>query len=739
MKYARIFINQVNRRIDQPYDYQIPDELENKVRRGVRVAVPFSRGRKLYEGFVIETADHSDYADKIRPIKYVIDDKPVLTETEIKLCLYICRRYCSLFYEALTLFTAPVKIVKKSVKTNSGEKQTVLSAYRKNEKIYTLTEAGRQAETAGKVMRRILDLLKHRDYTDSEMKELLGNTAVSRKKMIERGWIRCIERPEVFESGVAVEENPMDGLSGDAQVIYQKYIEHSEQKPGKPAFFSGLNHNDAFDFYLAAAAEAAEAGQSALILYPEIVYAEKFREKFYRTFGNAGAIYHGDLPQAEKYRIFSGIRSGQIRVILGSRTALFLPYINLGLIVCDEINDLSFYSDMPPHYHVGSLVRVLSKMTGADLLIRESVPSVAFICRVNGDTAEMLSVDDSDFVLPSSRIVDMQAEMKSGNIDFMSYALKSAIDEVLKEGKSVLLMHNRRGYNSYVFCRDCGTAEKCETCGTAYKTRRDGSLVCPICGRTKPMPKICPKCGSRHIRAMGLGIDQVCESLKSRYPDKHILKLDAETVGNDDFHELNKEIAEGAYDIIVGTRMLLKPFDYPKVGLAAVILADSEINGGYYDSAEAAFSLYARFLGLSAERRLIQTYEPDNPTILAIAGKNAGDFYSSELTYRKMMAYPPFGHLYYFFIFGPEDNRVRSDAENLYRELQSGLKLPRTRIYQPSFRRIRQGTGDAEWQIVVKTPQVRAISKEIRRLISEGVFENIQSKTALSVDPPIGR
>jgi len=728
---AKVILKQTNKRLDEPYDYRIPEEMAEAVRPGVRVVAPFGLGDRLLEGFVLEIAAGTDYPGELKALAAVIDREPVLTPEQLSLCLWMRRQCCALFYEVLALFTHPVKVVRRGGGLAAYDGSTI-----RPEKMYRLTEEGRQAKTRGKNMQAILALLAQGDVSEDEIKERLGDAASSRRDLMKKGWIAEYEHPVVREDRPVYAAGSFPAaLTEPAAALYREYTQC--RQPGKPAFFYiGDDAPEGFDLTLKLAADALAAGGSALILFPENGIAAKYAARFSEVFGGAGAIAQGRMNQQEKHRLYTQVREGRVRAVMGTPTALFLPFVNLKTILVEREGDPAYVVATAPHYHTEQVAAHYARITGASIVLTAAVPSMETAWAVGQGQVTAVGCPDQGSG-KTVELVDMQGEMRRGNLDFMSGSLVQAMEEALAAGQMVLLMLNRLGYATYTFCRDCGHVAKCPRCGVSLRATRDGRLTCPYCGYGEKLTRTCPQCGSRRFRPMGFGLDQAWERLTERYPQTAILRLDAQAVRRKgDWLRINREIAAGRWQVVVGTRALLKGFDYPQVGLAAAILIDGDLNQQGYRAAESVYRLYRRFFALSAGRAMAQTYAPEDGTLEAIAAGDDEVFFKAERFYRQAMGYPPFGHLVFLSVFGKEEARVKGDAWTLYRELEKAdWRGADHTVYKPAAAGVRPGSGKAQWRVVVKARQEEAVLDTLWACIKAGHIESLASQVSVEMDP----
>jgi primosomal protein N' (replication factor Y) len=736
VKIAEVFLNQTNKRIDTFYDYRIPADLAEQVVPGVRVTVTFGRGMRLLEGFVIRVKDASDFEESLKPICSVIDEKPVLTACQMALCSWMRDYYCARFYEVLGLFVNPVHVQKRSAAVKDGEVREDYAAYSVTQRVYSITEEGRGVSKTGPKMQGILDLLRTRDCTAAEIKALLGDVAASRRRLEEKGWITARSAaPEAPAAAGPLSEVHLDDESG---ALYSQYMHRAA--PGIPVFFYIQDPEKRFDLYCRAIADClAESGQ-AFLIYPEISISLENQTAFYTRFGDAGAIYHGKLTKRERYLLFERARAGSLKVVMGSRAALFLPLADPKLIIVDEPMDASYSAPAMPRFQTHTVAAAYARFAGARLITGGAVPSVADMQDARSGDLLLLGEAATD-TGPVPELVDMQAEMRAGHLDFMSRSLRAKLEAAVAGGGRALLMLNRRGYATYAFCRSCGHVERCPACGVTLRVYGDKTLRCPYCGRKKPMTSRCPQCGSRRYQPMGLGIEQVTTILKERYPQWRILQIDGSSVRSYEAYEaLKARIAQGQWDVITGTRILIRGFDFGSVALAGALLVDSELNLGDYTSGERTYQLYRRFFALSTGGAVLQTYDSQNTTAMALASGNFEDFWQGEWRYRKALGYPPAGHLVLFTLMGDEKNGLLDDAWALKKDLTEALKRASIQggytLYDPALSGTGREGSHARCKLLAKMKDLTAFTRAVQAVIAAGGIEGLAAKVGIEIDPP---
>jgi len=494
----------------------------------------------------------------------------------------------------------------------------------------------------------------------------------------------------------------------------------------QPILLHGVTGSGKTEVYLHAAAEAARRGKQSLILVPEIALTPQMVRRFFARFPGEVGLVHSKLSEGERYDTWRRARAGRLKVVIGARSALFTPLPALGLIVLDEFHDSSYHQTEPPFYDAVRAAEALAHFAGAACVFGSATPPVAY--RYHAERGafrlvtlkERISAESPDsarrLTLPPVQVVDMREELKAGNRHIFSRALQESIAEVLSRGEQAILYLNRRGSATYVFCRECGYTLKCPKCDSPLTLHTTGGerLLCHRCGYTRHVPKICPQCGSSHIRAYGLGSEQVEREVSRLFPQARTLRWDWETTRRKNAHEIIlSHFASHRADVLIGTQMLAKGLDLPLVTLVGMVLADVGLALPDPFAEERVFQLLMQVAGRAGRskrggRVILQTFQPEHPAIRFASLHDYEGFYAREMAYRQELGYPPFTRLARLEFRSPRSSEAESAALRLADVLRAHIAKERrveTSLIGPAPCFFSRVGGEYRWQVVVRAPK----------------------------------
>ena len=428
-----------------------------------------------------------------------------------------------------------------------------------------------------------------------------------------------------------------------------------DEKKNSMFLLKGVTGSGKTEVYMQAIASVINAGRTAIMLVPEISLTKQIIDRFIGRFGAEDvAVLHSRLSDGERHDEWMRIRRGDVKIVIGARSAVFAPLDDIGIIVMDEEHETTYKSDMTPKYETAEVaIKRLREHQGV-FLMGSATPSVVSWNRASEGIYEKLELTEryNKVMLPDVEVVDMREELKSGNSGLFSAKLKSETDRALSAGRQVILFLNRRGYSSFVSCRECGEVIRCPDCGISMTYHKgENRLICHYCGRSRRLPDVCPSCGSRYIKYFGSGTEQVEEAAKEQFPGYSIARLDFDTVRRKgSMEKIINSFSAGETDILIGTQLVAKGLDFRNVGLVGIMSADTTLNIPDFRSPERTFQLITQAAGRAGRgdekgRVIIQTYSPDNYAVMAAASQNYEAFYSDEIKLRQFMSYPPYSDL----------------------------------------------------------------------------------------------
>jgi len=453
----------------------------------------------------------------------------------------------------------------------------------------------------------------------------------------------------------------------------------------------GVTGSGKTEVYMQAIATCIKAGRTAIMMVPEISLTRQIIDRFIGRFGSENiAVLHSRLSQGERYDEWKRIREGKARIVIGARSAVFAPLSDIGVIIMDEEHEATYKSDMTPRYDTAEVAIKRARAYGAAVIMGSATPSVTTYQRSREGIFRLLSLKKryNEVDLPEVSVVDMRAELKAGNRSVLSREMYSTMKETLEAGKQVILFLNRRGYSTFVSCRECGYVLKCPDCGISLTYHRDtDSMVCHYCGRTEKVPRVCPECGSRYIRFFGAGTEKIEDEVTKLFGEYTTDRLDLDTMKKKgSLEKILDDFRSGRTDILTGTQVVAKGLDFRNVGLAGIISADSTLNIPDYRSAERTFQLVTQAAGRAGRgsekgKVVIQTYRPDDYAVRAAAAQDYSQFFSKEIRIRQAAGYPPFSDFIQIIFSSESENVLKECISSWHRQLEEKLADAASNIY----------------------------------------------------------
>lgn len=672
--------------LDSLFTYSVPDSLAGRVGQGVRVLVPFGKS-KTYVGLVVRT--HNNKPDfKVKDISVVMDDAPVVNSVQLELWRWMADYYLSSVGDVMN---AALPSGLKSEDGYTAKTETYVSLapeYRNERAIHVALDMLKRAEAQRKVFETFLTL-SHWDTIsgdlcaesvaevsrDELMNESHGTSAAFRNLVV-RKFLNTYER-EIGRLNHGGEPHPelIKPLNEAQQTAYNNIVFSFLKKD--VVLLHGVTSSGKTEIYIHLISQAIERHQQVLYLLPEIALTVQIRQRLQRVFGNRLGIYHSKYSDAERVEIWKKqLSATPYDVILGARSAVLLPFTNLGLVIIDEEHETSFKQQDPaPRYHARSVAIMLARKYGAKVLLGSATPSLESWNNAHTGKFGLVSLTHryNDIQLPEIEVVDIKdlQHRKMMNGPF-SPRLMAAVRTALDNGEQAILFQNRRGFAPMIECRECGWVPHCDKCDVSLTYHKSlGQLTCHYCGATYTVPDVCPCCGSRDLRGRGYGTEKVEDKVMELFPDARVARMDLDTTRTRNAYErLISEFSAHKTDILIGTQMVSKGLDFDKVSVVGILNADSMLNYPDFRAYEHAFMMMAQVAGRAGRKGkrglvILQTKSPQLPVIAQVVRNDCENFFADLIEERRTFNYPPFCHLIYVFLKHRDDFMVASASMRL--------------------------------------------------------------------------
>lgn len=646
-RYANVIVDISHEKVDRPFQYKIPERLMGKLSPGMCVEIPFGNGSRFRQGYVIEVTDKPEYApEKQKEIAGIVQGGVSMQADQIRLAAWIRETYGSTMIAALKT-VLPVRQERKQ-----KEKKKIVRCLGAEETMALLGQAQRKHQTA-KV--RVLEQLCREEILPYELVSGKLKVSPATLRSLESQGVIRVEAESYYRNPVKLNAEAEEGkqLSGEQSAVRDQVLSDYDQGKNKTYLIHGITGSGKTEVYLAIIEGMIKRGKQCIVLIPEIALTYQTLLRFYKRFGDRVSVMNSSLSAGEKYDQCERARKGEIDVIIGPRSALFVPFENLGLVVIDEEHEGSYKSESMPRYHARETARYLADLKGASLVLGSATPSLEAYYLAQKGKYELFRLGSrlTGGSLARVYIADLRQELREGNRSIFSRKLKELMEERLAKKEQMILFLNRRGYAGFVSCRSCGLVMKCPHCDVSLSKHMGGKLVCHYCGYETREPEKCPECGSPYIMGFKAGTQQIEQNLYKTFPGIRVLRMDGDTTRQKGSYErILSAFAEGEADVLLGTQMIVKGHDFPNVTLVGVLAADLSLNENDYRAGERTFQLLTQAVGRAGRgskpgEAVIQTYRPDHYSIQWAAKQDYNAFYEEEILYREMAQYPPVSHM----------------------------------------------------------------------------------------------
>ena len=735
---AEIIINRTAKRLNRTFDYKVPIELEEIIMIGSTVLVPFGKASTLEEGYVVGIKESTQYE-----VKEIVQIKHNLTEKQIELAQWMAKRYfCNVSDCIKQMLTPGTK--SKNTEKNVQDKMINVGYLKKDiEEIQFDIEIGK---IKSEKQKKILQFLKTNEgVTIPEIEMFTGGTRAIIKTLEKNGYVEIVEkkveRNPLANKQIAKTENLK--LTDEQQNAYNSVLSAMREHRYSQFLLYGVTGSGKTEVYLQLIGEALKRNKTAIVLVPEISLTPQMIDRFIARFNQDEiAVLHSKLSIGERYDEWNKIKEGKAKIIIGARSAIFAPTENIGIIIIDEEHDSSYKSEAVPKYDAKEIAQKIAKENSCPLVLGSATPDLVTYYKAKEGKIELLELTKraNNSKLPEVEIVDLKMELANGNRSMLSVALHDAIEKNLKEKRQTILFINRRGYSTFIMCRECGYTVKCKNCDismTYHKT--ENKLKCHYCGYEENVVTVCPECHSTKIRYFGTGTQRLEQEINKIFPQASTIRMDIDTVTKKNSHgEILNKFKNENIDILIGTQMVVKGHHFPNVTLVGVIAADSSLNIDDYRANERTFQLLTQVAGRAGREQLdgkviIQTYNPENFSIICAQKQDYEMFYNTEIALRKQLKYPPFCDIMLIGFNSLSEKEIIELSNRVYNYLKSKLDGQDFIVLKPMPSPIDKIQNRYRWRIILKgniTEEVNSIINECLQKIYEANYKN----TRVSVD-----
>jgi primosomal protein N' (replication factor Y) len=726
------------------FTYLLPDRTERPPEPGTRVLAPF--GKKILIGFVVRPEKESErgVSYSLKRIVRIIDEKPLLDIRTIEIAEWMSRRYMNSLGEVLDCFLS----MRFPAETEYASRNIVIPKGDLSEALIT------GLRRTAPVQSRCLSILHKEGSQPLSVLTVKENINRSSIKSLENKGLVTIQKVPVSRIPTFTSfqpDTPSVQLTEEQKRVVRQVASTIRSETFRVFLLHGVTGSGKTQVYLEAAKECRAKHRSALILVPEISLTPQIYWQFRPVFGKRVTLYHSNLSRVERRDIWREVRKGSFDVVIGARSALFLPFRNTGLIVIDEEHDTSYRQATSPSYHARDIAVALGKLLHSTVILGSATPSVESYYRsLKGRYSySSLSTRVRNLPLPRVTIVNMREEYSRGNRGAFSRLLEKKMHECLENGNQCILLQNRRGFSAFIQCRDCGHIPQCPQCSVTLTFHKTGRMLrCHYCGFQKSLPARCPDCSGSEFNFVGTGTQRIAEEVERHFPGVRILRMDRDSTRQHLSHfRILEKFRKGEADILLGTQMISQGLDFPRVQLVGVISADIGLYFPTFRGGERIFQLLTHVAGRSGRGKsagevVVQTFTPHHYGIEAACRHDYHLFFSKEIAYREELFYPPFSRLLQLTFIATRELAGRESAVAFKTRLISlmepdgGKGRIKMQIMGPAPALIRKIKGKYRWLLLVKTADMDALLQVVSSLMAqESMWKTRGTTTLVEVDP----
>lgn len=663
MKYAVVLVNIKTLGV-KTFSYLIPDEMQDLIKIGQAVLVPFGR-QGLINAFVVGFTDYLPDGIKAKKINKILDETPLFSIKYLKLLEWVANYYCTDFVTVLNA-AIPMKLIEKNAKTEQSV-ELVRTDF----------------ESLTKRQKEILQILKEEGKCSLIYFEEKAKTTRTTMKKLEKLAFVKINTEYIYRNPLTIfkdiKTEPLYELSSEQEAVYQGI--KSKMRSQKPILLHGVTASGKTEVYFKLIKDVIDSGKNVLFLAPEIALASQLTKRLAKKFGiHDVAIWHSSISDGERYDVWQRLYKNEIKILAGARSAVFAPLQNIGLIIIDEEHEGAYKQTNPaPRYDARVVAKRLAQFYQAPLLLGSATPDIStYYYAINNNNLFQMLKRYNNAPLAKPVVINMQEYGKSAYRGILSKPLQTEMQEAVESGKQVILLMNRRGFSTYTQCKACGAVVECPNCSIPMVWHADGKkLKCHYCSKEMSFPEFCPTCGSDALATSGSGTQKIEQFVKELYPDYRVERIDSDILTRKNAHiELLGKFQRGEIDILVGTQMIAKGLDNPNVTLVGVISADTGFSVPDYRASERGFQLLTQVAGRAGRgeykgKVLFQTYNPDYYAFQSAKSQNYEKFFDTEIKARQEYDYPPFSQIIRVILSSLNNFRAEKSAMEIVMRLNT--------------------------------------------------------------------
>ncbi|WP_164690153.1 primosomal protein N' [Paraclostridium sordellii] len=779
-QYAKVIVRNNSTHTDNLFTYEIPEFLSENICIGHRVLVPFGMYNKPVEAFVFEIDDYVDENIRTKKITDLLDEEPIFNKDDINLIIWMKNKYLCTYIDCINLLYPKgyklnnykvIKLIDENYTSENKNEQKLIDTLKenknevridkikkipnlnniiyklkklnvvnviwryndhKNEKKVYMISLSKQAEEIdeylkenkirlGSKQKEILEYI--RNVKEIDLGKLLENTNATRQSIngLKEKNIINIKETDFYrnpEQIYSVEHKDIK-LNEEQEKVVNLINQEMFNEDKKPYMIHGVTGSGKTEVYMEIIENALNQGLDSLMLVPEISLTPQTISRFRNKFGNIVGVFHSQLSEGEKHDVYKQVKEGKIRILIGARSALFMPFTSLGVIIIDEFHESAYKSEKNPKFNTIEVANFISRKREVSLVLGSATPSIEEYYKAINGQYKLLEINKraNNKPMPKIEVVDMKDELMIGNKSIFSSKLKLDMEEAVKNKNQIILFLNRRGYSNFVSCRKCGYVFTCENCDislTYHKKSNTGK--CHYCGYEKDIPKECPECKSKYIKPFGIGTQKIEEEIKSLFPNMRVLRLDRDTTSKKgSFDRILNSFKNKEADVLIGTQMLSKGLDFDNVTLVGILSADMILKFPDFRSAENTFQLITQVSGRAGRSEqegkvILQTYDTEHYAIKHAINYDFKGFYQDEIKIRKLFDYAPFNNMLSVVLSSKNNKLVEINAKKMYDTLayllnERGIE-DLSFILGPNQCSISKINQNYRWQILFKDEDI---------------------------------